>query len=52
MLCEYILLKGCNTGIPEYINLEYLGNDNEDDQTRNICMVPIPLQLPQLLLPH
>ena len=41
----------CNTGITEYINLENLGNDRGYDQKDTICMLPMLLQLPPLLLP-
>ena len=43
--------KGCSIGITEYINLKNSGNNKEEDQKGNICMLPILLQLPQLLLP-
>ena len=51
-LCVYGLSKECNTGIAEYINLKNLGNDKGDDQRGKICILPILLQLPPLLLPH
>jgi hypothetical protein len=52
MLCIYGLSKGCNTEITKYTNLVNSGNDKEYDQIGNICMLPILLQLPPLLLPH
>ena len=32
ILCLYGLLKGCSSGMTEYINLEFSGNDKGDDQ--------------------
>ena len=32
MLCVYGLSKGCNSGMTEYINLEFSGNDKGDNQ--------------------
>ena len=48
-LCIHGLSKGCNTGITEYINLENLGNNKGGDQKGDICMLPMLLQLPELL---
>ena len=45
------LSKWCNTRITEPNYLENLGDDKENDQKGNICMLPILLQLPLLLLP-
>jgi hypothetical protein len=51
-LCVHRLSKVYNTEITEYINLEISGNNKGDDQKGIICMLPILLQLPPLLLPH
>jgi hypothetical protein len=51
-LCVYVFSKGCNTGIIEYINLENSGNYKGDDPKGNICMLPMLLQLPPLLMPN
>ena len=32
MLCVYGLSKGCNSGMTQYINIEFSENDKEDDQ--------------------
>jgi hypothetical protein len=32
LLCVYMLSKGCNSGMTEYINLEFSGNGKGDDQ--------------------
>ena len=50
MLSVYGLSIGCNTGIIVYINLGNPGNDQEYDLKAKIGILPIPLQLPPLLL--
>ena len=49
-LCVYGTSKGRNSGMTENSNLELSGNDKGDDQKGNICKLPLPLQLPPLLL--